>query len=679
MKKKLLSLLLCVVLVVSLSIPALAANKPSYKTVSGTYTYCPSLGFLDIVGNSQLSFQYSDEWFTKSAYKYNHALATTSMALTQCSFAAADSATDFSDAWKNAKDLLTQCGFVKFMANNDAKTMPGGHTIGAVAASKPLVDNGGNYTLIALGIRGHNYGQEWASNFLVGSEGDHVGFVDARDKVLSFLRQYIASMGITGRVKIWTTGFSRGAATANMLSAQLDNGIDLGNGVTTTPHDVYCYTFETPQGTVDPNARAPIYRNIKNIMNPNDLVPLVGPDAWGFSRYGEDYFVPCRQKDANYQPMADAMWKELSSMGWSRFYLIDDFHYLTLQGENKDITQLEYFDLLFDAMFKSLAPSRQAYVDNLQADLMELSASLLGFHTSQIMKGLMNFAGNLVAGDLLKAAANPLNLANVLEQSLIEALNRAGVINYDNAEQVNAMVKNLVQLMLPFIVANPELAVNLVLNLMQIINAHFSEVTNAWLRSLPASYMEAQTQPFQYSGLYKDVNTGNWFVDEVDYVTYGKMMNGMSEGMFVPNRNTTRAEFVTVLYRLEGEPAANGVAPFVDVKRDSWYANAVNWAYANGVVDGMTATTFAPNQNITREQMVTMLQRYASRVGDCTGSASALNGFTDASRVSSWAKEAMQWAVQTGTVQGMTDTTLVPQGVVTRAQIAALMNQFCES
>ena len=239
MKKKLLSLLLCVVLVVSLSIPALAANKSSYKTVSGTYTYCPSLGFLDIVGNSQLSFQYSDEWFTKSAYKYNHALATTSMALTQCSFAAADSATDFSDAWKNAKDLLTQCGFVKFMANNDAKTMPGGHTIGAVAASKPLVDNGGNYTLIALGIRGHNYGQEWASNFLVGSEGDHVGFVDARDKVLSFLRQYIASMGITGRVKIWTTGFSRGAATANMLSAQLDNGIDLGNGVTTTPHDVY--------------------------------------------------------------------------------------------------------------------------------------------------------------------------------------------------------------------------------------------------------------------------------------------------------------------------------------------------------------------------------------------------------------------------------------------------------
>ena len=679
MKKKVLCLLLCVVLVVSLAIPAFAANKPSYKTVTGTYTYCPSLGFLDIVGNSQLSFKYSDEWFTKSAYKYNHELAVVSMALTQCSFAAANSETDFSDAWKNAKDLLNQCGFEKFMANNDAKTMPGGHTIGAVAASKQLVDNGGTYTLVALGIRGHNYGQEWASNFLVGAEGDHAGFVDARDKVLSFLRQYIASQGITGRVKIWTTGFSRAAATANMLSAQLDDGIDLGNGVTTTPHDVYCYTFETPQGTVDPNARLPRYRNIKNIMNPNDLVPLVGPSEWGFTRYGEDYYVPCRQKDANYQTMADAMWKELSSMGWSRFYLIDDFHYLTLAGENKDITQLEYYDMLFDAMFSALAPSRQAYVDNLQADLMELSASLLGFHTSQIMDGLYYFMRNLVTGDLLKAALNPLNLAGVLEQSLIDAFNKAGVINYDNAEQVNAMVSNLVQLMLPFIIANPEIAVNLILNLIQIINAHFSEVTNAWIRTLPASYMEAQTPAYQYSGLYKDVSASNWYCDEVDYVTYGRMMDGMADGIFAPDQNTTRAQFATVLYRLEGCPKTSGVAPFVDVQKDKWYTDAINWAYENKIVDGMTNTTFEPNTNITREQMVTMLQRYASRVSDCTGSASALNGFTDAGSVSSWAKDAMQWAVETGTILGMTDTTLVPQGVVTRAQIAALLMQFCES
>ena len=679
MKKKVLSLLLCVVLVAALAVPAFAANSPTYKTVSGTYTYCPSLGFVDIVGDQKLTFSYSDEWFTKSAYKYNHGLANISMVLTQASFASASAKTDFSDAWKNAKDLLNQCGFEKFMANNDAKTMPGGHTIGAVAASKKLIDNGGTYTLIALGIRGHNYGQEWASNFLVGAEGDHNGFADARDKVLNFLRQYIASQGITGRVKIWTTGFSRAAATANMLAAQLDDGIYLGAGVSTTPHDVYCYTFETPQGTVNPNAKAPIYRNIKNIMNPNDLVPRVGPTEWGFNRYGEDYYVPCRQKDANYQPMADAMWSELTKMGWSRFYLIDDFHYLTLQGENKDITQIEYFDMLFDAMFKSLAPSRQAYVDNIQADLMELSASLLGFHTSQIMNGLVYFAQNLVKGDLLKAALNPLNLAGVLEQSLIDAFNKAGVINYDNAEQVNGMVSNLVQMMLPFIISNPELAVNLVLNLIQIINAHFSEVTHAWLRTLPASYFEAQTQPFQYSGLYNDVTANNWYADEVDYVTYGKMMNGMSAGQFVPNRNTTRAEFVTVLYRLEGQPKVSGTEPFLDVANGSWYQNAVIWAYTNGVVNGMTPTTFDPNANITREQMVTMLQRYASRVGDCTGSASALNPFTDKGQVASWAKDAMQWAVQTGVIKGMTATTLNPKGLTTRAQVAALMNQFCES
>jgi hypothetical protein len=272
-----------------------------------------------------------------------------------------------------------------------------------------------------------------------------------------------------------------------------------------------------------------------------------------------------------------------------------------------------------------------------------------------------------------------MNLAGVLEDSLIDAFNRAGVINYDNSEKVNAMVKNLVQLMLPFIMSNPEIAVNLVLNLIQIVNAHFSEVTHAWIRTLPASYMEAQTPAFQYSGLYKDVSTNNWFVDEVDYVTYGKMMNGMGEGKFVPERNTTRAEFVTVLYRLEGQPDAGSSTPFTDVKSGSWYEKAVAWAYKNDVVKGMSATTFAPNENITREQMVTMLQRYASRVGDCTGSASALNAFSDASQVSGWAKDAMQWAVETGVIKGMSATTLVPKGVVTRAQIAALMNQFCES
>ena len=169
-------------------------------------------------------------------------------------------------------------------------------------------------------------------------------------------------------------------------------------------------------------------------------------------------------------------------------------------------------------------------------------------------------------------------------------------------------------------------------------------------------------------------------MEEADYATYGKMMNGMGNGMFQPNRNTTRAEFVTVLYRLEGQPAVSGgFVPFMDVKAGSWYEKAVAWAYENDIVKGVSASAFAPNANITREQMVTMLQRYASRVGDCTGSASALNPFADKGQVSSWAKDAMQWAVEAGVIKGVSATKLDPKGLVTRAQIAALMMQFCES
>jgi hypothetical protein len=292
------------------------------------------------------------------------------------------------------------------------------------------------------------------------------------------------------------------------------------------------------------------------------------------------------------------------------------------------------------------------------------------------MEGLKNFAANLVTGDLLKAAANPLNLAGVLEDSLIDAFNRAGVINYDNSEKVNAMVKNLVQLMLPFIMSNPEIAVNLVLNLIQIVNAHFSEVTNAWLRSVPAEYFASQARQIAYTGGYRDVYADDWYSDEVEYCTRGGLMNGMDAGIFAPDRNTTRAEFAMVLYRLEGCPEGNMYDPFTDVIKGGWYQKAVAWAYRSGVVKGVTETTFEPDGNITREQMVTMLYRYANRVVK-TKTSAPLNGFGDAWAVSDYALAPMQWAVGVGVINGMNGQ-LNPQGYTTRAQIARVLQQFCE-
>lgn len=682
MRKTWISLLLAIALVVSLGVPALAADT-QYKTITGTYHYCPSLGFLDIVGNSSLTFTYSDEYFTHTGYQYDHALANISMVMMQTAFANANAAAnEFKNATANFEEFVKLCGFTRFAANEDANRMTEPNSLGAMAASKTVFDNGGNYTLICLGLRGHNYGHEWGGNFLMGVEGDHTGFAIARDKALDFLRSYIAEQHITGRIKLWTSGFSRAAATANLLCAKLDDGAALGDGVKLSKHDIYCYTFETPQGTANTaHCRDQVYNNIHNIMNPNDIVPLVGFDEYGFDRYGVDYYVPCRQYDENYQPMADVMYQELTKMGWSRFYLIDDFHYIDVNPltwfstETNEITQIEYYDMLFRIILDEWAPTRQVYVNELQNDIVELTATLLGFDTGSLLKAVQSFAGKLTSQ--LPQIMTSGKAADMLVDLFMESLQEVGAAGY-NGDQVRAMLANLAPRVVVLLANHPSETITLVANLMQILNAHFSEVTHAWLRTLPASYMEQQAKPIVYQGEYSDVKTTDWFSDEVEYAALGNLMQGMGGGLFSPDRNTTRAEFAAVLYRLEGSPETTMSEPFADVADGSWYQQSVAWAYQNGVVKGMTSDTFEPDGNITREQMVTMLHRFASRVQK-TSTAASLTRFTDSGAVSDWAGSAMQWAVGRDIISGMGDGTLAPQGLTTRAQIARVLQQFCET
>lgn len=182
-----------------------------------------------------------------------------------------------------------------------------------------------------------------------------------------------------------------------------------------------------------------------------------------------------------------------------------------------------------------------------------------------------------------------------------------------------------------------------------------------------------------YSKLpFSDVRIADWFYNDVKYVYEKGIMAGTAADVFAPNATTTRAMIVTILYRLEGSPAVTGTSAFVDVPAGQWYTDAVNWAAANQIVKGTSATTFAPNDSITREQMAAILYRYAQYKGYDVTKRADLSGYSDNGQVSAYAKDALAWANAAKLINGVTNTTLAPQGNATRAQVSAILHRFCD-
>ena len=177
---------------------------------------------------------------------------------------------------------------------------------------------------------------------------------------------------------------------------------------------------------------------------------------------------------------------------------------------------------------------------------------------------------------------------------------------------------------------------------------------------------------------FTDVRESDWFYDDVVFAYENGLFSGTSDTTFSPNTSMTRAMLVTVLYRLEGQPAVNGRSGFSDVQYNGYYEDAVTWAADNGIVNGTSTSTFSPNVNVTREQMAAILYRYAQYKKYNTAASSGLNGFTDHASVSGYAAASLEWAVAEKLVNGSAGK-LMPTGNATRAQVAAILHRFVEN
>ena len=195
---------------------------------------------------------------------------------------------------------------------------------------------------------------------------------------------------------------------------------------------------------------------------------------------------------------------------------------------------------------------------------------------------------------------------------------------------------------------------------------------NAWLSEELAKWNDQTMEPI--SG-YIDVKESDWFYAEVNKASDYGLMNGMNNGIFAPQENTTRAQAAKVLYALSGSDSKEFKPVFTDVLKTDWFAVPVTWAQANKVVQGRGDGTFGPNESITRQDMVVLLYRY---LGEPTVTSNQLGSFSDSGAVADYARSAVRWAIENELLKGYEDRTLRPNANITRAEFAALIVRFSD-
>ena len=254
---------------------------------------------------------YSDDFFKHRSTYYDEHLATLSIQMAEYSMnpggpGSLDNITWYQNQSNRLHTFFDLIGFTNFDVNDDYKARTGFDTIGIGAASRVIKEQDHEFTVIGCTVRSGGYFLEWENNVFLGdgtqSDMMHEGWYNAAVKVNNFIGDYIKKFNITGWIKVWLGGYSRGGAITNIAGGLLDNRIDkdgrdgVYEGVSLKHDDLLVYTFEAPQGaninsvTVK-KPKDPLYNNIFNVVNPNDIVPKVGMSDWGFQRFGVDKFI----------------------------------------------------------------------------------------------------------------------------------------------------------------------------------------------------------------------------------------------------------------------------------------------------------------------------------------------------------------------------------------------------
>ena len=408
--KKITAVLLSIAMLVGVlatTVLAVPVNDEDTGIKSGEFTYAPHTY---TEGDLTDIYYYTDAVFLESATNYNEHLATMSMILASASISSQEKDSTYETKSSNLNSLLNRWEFVGFDVNEYYMQKPGEQTMGVGIAFKVIGEGENAFTLLAIVPRSAGYEKEWAGNFTVGVEGLHNGFTTGRDIILDFAKQYVAenSERFVGEVKVWTVGYSRGAAVANLLAAYLDDNSD-ALGVEAKKENIFAYTFGTPSNVQyeDEAEKAALesnYLNIHNRYSAYDIVTFAPFKTWNFTCYGTSKLFDVENAEKKAEMLK---FLEKTNVTIYDIYTAenssadpDNFMPLMLQVDLSEglgvslvpanpeygipTTQQEFLDQRIGFLVENLVPDRDTYVDGgYQYALQRLTSLYFGLDAEQ--------------------------------------------------------------------------------------------------------------------------------------------------------------------------------------------------------------------------------------------------------------------------------------------------------
>ena len=431
-------------------------------------------------------YTYSDSYFERDAYEYNHELALYALGVSMASF----NSFDTSQPDEHIRKMLNECGY-EF--ESFAYETAGYDEIALAVGRKNIEIDGKKTTLLIAAVRSGNYGMEWGGNVRIGTGVHHEGFNISKEKIMLYFNEYFEDFEPYGEVKLLVAGYSRGSSIGNLFSAELVDGsyVETLGGVedniskaSLKKENIYSYFYEIPQCTSDPSANDEIYRNIFNIINPNDYFSMFVMDVYDFTCYGRKFYLPSVSRCENYDDFYNAACTEFESFMTRMGKKADNCFY----SKENSVSCEAMFNYLFHALATDVMVSREYYAEHLEKPMVYFAGQYMGKN-----KPLGDLFGSfgVIAAASVKGVA-PSNSAVIDAEGFVayisDELKASGTCEELTDEETERLFEILVKL-IKWIEDNFGSVTSVFTQFYTALNVHQPYVQMTWMRLLSEEQM----------------------------------------------------------------------------------------------------------------------------------------------------------------------------------------------